>query len=573
MITQSGNFMAEFMTRLQSFQEPKAAGAAQLLKDSSAPTFKDVLSNASKSDQYQELNNSEGKETSDDTGAKFKSYREIDSKPVKASSVKTVAKKEDSSSDESTVKSKGNSTDASKEDTKANAVLNSLAQILGIDPGELSKMLQKLNITPQELADPGKVQQNTDKLVQALGLNSEQADTLKELMKQIDVKVESLMKTSDLSKATVADSSAVKASESEKPAEEPKAILVKELQIVDNRGQAPQMQGMADKIKAKLQELSAKQQQDGEAVNNQVSQAVDQVMEQMDANKANDPKIQVNTASEKLPVKSEEPKTVKDSKKEVSKTDNSKTGNSKSEDSKPLEVSGVRVGTDDDENDSKDIIKVSVTDNAEQKSDKEDSSGFELKSEKPKAQAVEKTVDKSDVKYAEIQANQDIKTNAPNEPVKIQKEAPVQKSDVVRQVVEKAKVVLSPDKSEMVMDLKPDNLGKLALKVVTERGMVVAKFIAENQQVKEIIETNMQLLKDTLQKQGLTVQDCSVSVGQDSQRGQSQGNWSGSREDSKNPNRRVELAGINTSNTFDSSENQASKNPYNWTQSSINLTA
>ncbi|MCL6559393.1 MAG: flagellar hook-length control protein FliK, partial [Firmicutes bacterium] len=104
------------------------------------------------------------------------------------------------------------------------------------------------------------------------------------------------------------------------------------------------------------------------------------------------------------------------------------------------------------------------------------------------------------------------------EVVKPYRDIPVTKNEIINQVVEKAKVVISGEKSEMMMDLKPDSLGKLSLKVVTERGMVVAQFVAESQQVKQVLEANMQLLKDTLERQGLSVQQFSVSVGQDNPR-------------------------------------------------------
>ena len=95
----------------------------------------------------------------------------------------------------------------------------------------------------------------------------------------------------------------------------------------------------------------------------------------------------------------------------------------------------------------------------------------------------------------------------------IQKESPVSRNEIINQVIEKAKITLTGEKSEMVVDLKPDSLGKIAMKIVTEHGIVSAKFVTENQQVKQILESNMQFLKDTLEKQGLTVQGFTVSVG------------------------------------------------------------
>ncbi len=101
----------------------------------------------------------------------------------------------------------------------------------------------------------------------------------------------------------------------------------------------------------------------------------------------------------------------------------------------------------------------------------------------------------------------------------------VDTSVVLQQVVEKAETLLSEDKSEVVMQLKPESLGKISLKVIHERGEIMARFVAENEQVKAILESNMQLLKDSLQKNGVHIQSLSVSVGQngEEQRGEYDG--------------------------------------------------
>jgi len=90
------------------------------------------------------------------------------------------------------------------------------------------------------------------------------------------------------------------------------------------------------------------------------------------------------------------------------------------------------------------------------------------------------------------------------------------RDEIIKQFIDKASVSITEDKTEMVLNLKPDHLGKISLKVATENGIVTAQMVAENQQVKEIIETNLNVLKDALEKQGITVQQFSVSVGQDS---------------------------------------------------------
>lgn len=85
--------------------------------------------------------------------------------------------------------------------------------------------------------------------------------------------------------------------------------------------------------------------------------------------------------------------------------------------------------------------------------------------------------------------------------------------NVTNQVTMKIRLMAGENKQELEMHLKPDNLGKLSLKIVHERGEVLARITAENEQVKSILESNMQLLKDALEKSGYSVQSLDVSVG------------------------------------------------------------
>jgi len=107
------------------------------------------------------------------------------------------------------------------------------------------------------------------------------------------------------------------------------------------------------------------------------------------------------------------------------------------------------------------------------------------------------------------------------------------KADVTRQIIEKAETIFREDKSEMVLQLKPESLGKISLKVIHERGEIIARFVAENEQVKAILEGNMQLLKDSLQKSGVMVQSLEVSVGQ--QGGDHHRNWDNRNNEAASP--------------------------------------
>ncbi|ANX00560.1 flagellar hook-length control protein FliK [Thermoclostridium stercorarium] len=90
----------------------------------------------------------------------------------------------------------------------------------------------------------------------------------------------------------------------------------------------------------------------------------------------------------------------------------------------------------------------------------------------------------------------------------------INKENIIHQVAEKVKVLTTSDRSEMVIQLKPESLGRIQLQVIHERGEIIAKFLAESEQVKAILESNMQMLRDALEKSGVDIQSLSVSVGQ-----------------------------------------------------------
>lgn len=96
----------------------------------------------------------------------------------------------------------------------------------------------------------------------------------------------------------------------------------------------------------------------------------------------------------------------------------------------------------------------------------------------------------------------------------------VNTAEVINQIVEKFKAgIIGENVSEIKITLKPEYLGDVSLRVVSENGIVSAQFTAENQRVKEIIEANFNNLKDMLDEQGVQVSALSVSVGSESSDG------------------------------------------------------
>ena len=133
-----------------------------------------------------------------------------------------------------------------------------------------------------------------------------------------------------------------------------------------------------------------------------------------------------------------------------------------------------------------------------------------------KREGFERKIDNFELKPEKIDVKiSDIKLNSITDTI-MSKASDIQEQiDIIKQVAEHVDVNLVEDKSEMIIKLKPDHLGKVTVEIAVENGNIVAKFLAESQKVKEILESNMQDLKDHLAKQGMVVQDLSVSVGND----------------------------------------------------------
>lgn len=83
---------------------------------------------------------------------------------------------------------------------------------------------------------------------------------------------------------------------------------------------------------------------------------------------------------------------------------------------------------------------------------------------------------------------------------------------IIRQVAEQIHVQVTADTSSMEMQLNPESLGKLTLSVELKQGMLTAKFIAENEQVKEAIENQAAVLREDLDRQGVKVEAIEVAV-------------------------------------------------------------
>lgn len=86
-------------------------------------------------------------------------------------------------------------------------------------------------------------------------------------------------------------------------------------------------------------------------------------------------------------------------------------------------------------------------------------------------------------------------------------------NNVINQIVEHARLIKSPEASEMVIKLKPEHLGELTLKVAVDQGVVSATFHTNNNEVRGIIESSVQQLRQDMSQQGLKVEYVGVYAG------------------------------------------------------------
>lgn len=85
---------------------------------------------------------------------------------------------------------------------------------------------------------------------------------------------------------------------------------------------------------------------------------------------------------------------------------------------------------------------------------------------------------------------------------------------VLDQVVEKSRVIVRPNgSSNMVIKLDPPTLGRVDMRIEIKEGVVRAAIVADNHDVKQAIDGNIEALKRSLNASGLKVDEISVTVG------------------------------------------------------------
>lgn len=91
----------------------------------------------------------------------------------------------------------------------------------------------------------------------------------------------------------------------------------------------------------------------------------------------------------------------------------------------------------------------------------------------------------------------------------------IDKTDILRQITNRVKTDHDNQLNEIKIKLSPEHLGELTIKISLERGVLSARALVENPNVKQVLEGNIDELKKSLKEQGMEFGSIDVSVGKD----------------------------------------------------------
>jgi len=83
---------------------------------------------------------------------------------------------------------------------------------------------------------------------------------------------------------------------------------------------------------------------------------------------------------------------------------------------------------------------------------------------------------------------------------------------IMEQVINKAAEQVNQNKTEISLSLRPDNLGKVNINLVTKDGALTAQITAESNHVKDILTKGIESLKQSLEEHGVNVSNITVKV-------------------------------------------------------------
>lgn len=84
--------------------------------------------------------------------------------------------------------------------------------------------------------------------------------------------------------------------------------------------------------------------------------------------------------------------------------------------------------------------------------------------------------------------------------------------ELINQVSEFTRVTVTQDVSRLEMQLNPEHLGKLYMQLTSREGVITAQLIAQNEAVKQALESQVNVLKENMNEQGMKVEAVEVTI-------------------------------------------------------------
>ena len=458
----------------------------------------------------------------------YKTYRQA-RKDINRTEAKGQTQKSQSISAKNKIEKKDDSNAPKAEEATKNSsvdLMQILAQMLGVDREKLNKLLAEGGISPEELGDLENVAEASAKISSVLGLDEVEAQTLAQLLEIIRGAVTETSLSQGISEVLAYN--AKKANSNDQATQGAQGNTFDSDNKTGAVMSATDTDQLLARISEKLEEYTQRLMMETDTVESEIKSLMEPLFKKSEA-------IRQNILNQYL-----ESNPSGDSIEGVNGSETNKDGS---------ELQKEEMSSDND--------------------------GLQMKDGNSTQEPLLKTFEQNDEKMQHIFATIASDNSAVTEVVdysKTQRQT-VPAREILGQIIEKAGVVISQDRSEMLIELKPESLGRISLKVVTENGIVMAKFVAENQHVQQVLETNMQMLKDSMQKQGINIQNISVSVRQE-------GNQSSAERSHYENSQRTASGARPVSGARGSegvipgfTEATAGVNPYLWESSTINLTA
>ncbi|MBO5293288.1 MAG: flagellar hook-length control protein FliK [Lachnospiraceae bacterium] len=116
--------------------------------------------------------------------------------------------------------------------------------------------------------------------------------------------------------------------------------------------------------------------------------------------------------------------------------------------------------------------------------------------------------------------------------------------EIMKQIVDYMKVQVKADMTQMEIQLHPASLGTINVHIAAKEGMITAQFTAQNEAVRNALESQVVQLKEALNEQGVKVEAVEVTIASHEFERNLEQNQSGSghaREEERKTSKRINL--------------------------------